>query len=145
MQDRVKRIIQGSCYRSCVGELDFEMAKTLKDGMRLLRVFLPDIVILDLGLPDSRGPETIRAIPSIVDRATVIVLTSAVDPETAIRCLGAGAREFVDKMNDLEKSQVLEHAILIAKDEQKKAPRPFLVAIRAALEMTKKTLGQNEK
>lgn len=57
-----------------------------------------DVVILDLGLPDSVGRHTFDAVFSVVGEAVpVIVITSTDDEELAIECVALGAQEFVVK------------------------------------------------
>jgi two-component system response regulator len=59
----------------------------------------PDLVLLDLGLPDSPGLEVLRGIRSVPDlRTTPVVVLSCSDDETVVRqCMDAGANAFVVK------------------------------------------------
>jgi DNA-binding NarL/FixJ family response regulator len=62
----------------------------------------PDTVLMDIALPDSDGPATIRQIVSASPIVRVIVLTATKDPEAGIRALKAGASGYVTKDVDLE-------------------------------------------
>jgi carbon storage regulator CsrA len=59
----------------------------------------PDLVLLDLGLPDSSGLEVLRSIRSVPDlRTTPVVVLSCSDDETVMQqCMEAGANAFVVK------------------------------------------------
>jgi DNA-binding response OmpR family regulator len=66
------------------------------DGLRLAVDDAPDIVILDLGLPDLDGAEALRMLRAVSD-VPVIVATARDDDPTAVRALNAGADDFLAK------------------------------------------------
>lgn len=61
-----------------------------------------DIAILDLRLPDGDGASLIEEIKAISPVATVIVLTSSIDPAEADRALERGADVVLKKLTDLD-------------------------------------------
>lgn len=74
----------------------------LEDPVRFWTAFQeeqPDLVILDLGLPQGSGEELCRAIRGDVDRAglPVLFLTAGSDPATVSAVFAAGADDFVAK------------------------------------------------
>lgn len=90
----------------------------------------PDVILLDLKLPDSPLHSTVDRIVEFSRIAPVIVMTNARNPDLAIKCLTQGARDFIDKMDLKDKQEILEHAIQIAVGENK----------RRKQDATKKTL-----
>jgi diguanylate cyclase (GGDEF)-like protein len=69
----------------------------------------PDIILLDLHLPDSRGIETVRrAIPG-AHGVPVVVLTGSEGPETGMQAVEAGAQDYVPKTELL--SPLLSRAV----------------------------------
>ena len=64
----------------------------------------PDLVLLDLGLPDSSGLEVLRSIRSVPDlRTTPVVVLSCSDDETVMhQCMEAGANAFVVKWTNCD-------------------------------------------
>lgn len=92
----------------------------------------PDVILLDLKLPDSPLMSTVEKIVEFSRIAPVIVMTNARNPDLAIKCLTQGARDFIDKMDLKDKEEILEHAIQIAVGENKKR----------RMEAAKKTLDQ---
>ncbi|MEM6609392.1 MAG: hybrid sensor histidine kinase/response regulator [Pseudomonadota bacterium] len=56
-----------------------------------------DIVLLDLGLPESTGIDTLRAAIAHIEDCPILVLTSANDTELGLAAIQAGAADFVDK------------------------------------------------
>lgn len=72
------------------------VAQTAAEGMFLFTSHHPDIVLLDLGLPDKDGVEVIRDIRSFA--ATPILVISARDQEREkIEALDAGADDYITK------------------------------------------------
>ena len=64
----------------------------------------PDLVLLDLGLPDGSGLEVLRSIRSVPDlRTTPVVVLSCSDDETVMhQCMEAGANAFVVKWTNYD-------------------------------------------
>ena len=67
-----------------------------EEGVELVRKELPDIVILDLTLPDIDGFEVLQKIRSFSD-VLVVILTARGDEDNRIRGLQEGADEYIVK------------------------------------------------
>jgi DNA-binding response OmpR family regulator len=65
-----------------------------------------DVVLLDLGLPESQGLPTLKALLPDA-RAPIIVLSGQSDPESEQEALDAGARGYLPK-NHLTAAALLE-------------------------------------
>jgi len=65
-------------------------------GLRLAVEGRPDLVVLDLGVPDLDGIEILRMLRA-VSTVPVIVTTVAGDDATAVRSLDAGADDYISK------------------------------------------------
>jgi len=87
-------------------------ATTLKEGLRLLAQEGTDLVLTDLGLPDSHGLDTITRVLYQSKYTPVVVLSGLDDEELAIRAVHLGAQDYVVK-GQVEGRQ-LERAILYA-------------------------------
>jgi DNA-binding NarL/FixJ family response regulator len=57
----------------------------------------PDVVLLDLSLPDCSGLDVLKTLQQAAPRTKVIILTAYEDPELERICLAAGAAAFVGK------------------------------------------------
>jgi len=55
----------------------------------------PELVVVDLDLPDSKGLETLRCVADIAAETPVIVLTASNNEETGIRALQNGAADYL--------------------------------------------------
>ncbi len=69
---------------------------TAMGGLQGVIENVPDIVVLDLGLPDLDGSELLRMLRSVSD-VPVIVATARNDEQEIVRLLNAGADEYVVK------------------------------------------------
>jgi len=72
-------------------------AATGKQGIELFEKHLPDITLLDLGLPDVHGVEVIKALRAAHPDARLIVLTTYGGDVQALRALRAGAAGYLLK------------------------------------------------
>lgn len=57
-----------------------------------------DVVLLDLGLPDSQGMDTIRAVLRPFPRLPIVVLSGHDDDRAALEAIQAGAQDYLVKM-----------------------------------------------
>jgi DNA-binding response OmpR family regulator len=71
-------------------------AGTALEGLRQAVDERPDLVVLDLGLPDLDGREMLRMLRA-VSSVPVIVATARDDDESVVRALDAGADDYVVK------------------------------------------------
>jgi two-component system, OmpR family, KDP operon response regulator KdpE len=68
-----------------------------KAALELFSQQLPDIVILDLGLPDMQGHELLRALRTRNDSVPIVVLSSRDDEAGKVQALDSGADDYVTK------------------------------------------------
>ncbi|NMC45471.1 MAG: response regulator transcription factor [Chloroflexi bacterium] len=71
-------------------------ALTGREGLDKLRTFMPDLVLLDVMLPDLDGFELLKMIREI-DNVPVIMLTAKGEEEDKVRGLELGADDYVTK------------------------------------------------
>lgn len=99
-EETTSRVIQD------VLEKEEYIVKTAKDGEEGLKYtdeFLPDIIILDLNLPDMNGLEIcskIRSNSSIYNNPAIIILTAEADQEVVREGLSTGADDYIKKPFD---------------------------------------------
>jgi PAS domain S-box-containing protein len=81
------------------GVARFEMETIHKLADALERCSRPgiDVVLLDLGLPDSGGLDTLKAFRSRVPDLPIVVLTGLVDEKTAAQAMEIGAQDYLIK------------------------------------------------
>ncbi len=77
-------------------------AGTAADARRLSREHAPDVVLLDLRLPDADGLAAFEALRTDAPDVAVIVLTGYADVRTAVNAMHHGAADVLEKPVDLQ-------------------------------------------
>jgi two-component system response regulator DevR len=75
-------------------------AGTATEGVALARHLRPDVVLLDLRLPDRPGFVACRELGEVVPSARVLILTSSTDERNVQQAITAGAYGYLLKDND---------------------------------------------
>ncbi len=73
--------------------------ETEAELLRTLQEFRPDLVITDYALPRFDGMRVLQGVRKFDPTLPVIVLTGAINEETAVACIKAGAADYVLKSN----------------------------------------------
>jgi two-component system KDP operon response regulator KdpE len=81
------------------GDVEVLEAGTGEEGLRLVEERRPDLVLLDVGLPDRDGFSVLREIRSF-SAVPVVMLTARDEPIDTVRGLEAGADDYVAKPFD---------------------------------------------
>ena len=72
-------------------------ASSGKMALQLLSEQTPDLIVLDLGLPDMQGHELLRMMRARNDTVPIVVLSSRDDETGKVQALDAGADDYVTK------------------------------------------------
>ena len=94
------RLISEMFVDACRAGPTFELtwAQSLADGLEHLGRSGVDVVILDLGLPESNGLETVRRLfASKVAVPTLVVMSGSADEDVAMQALQVGAQDYLVK------------------------------------------------
>ncbi|MDO8464284.1 MAG: fused response regulator/phosphatase [Gallionella sp.] len=79
------------------GDNEPAWAKTLAEGIAAAYREKPDVVLLDLSLPDSAGLDTVHAMRAALHDVPIVVLTGHDDNALAIAALQTGAQDYLVK------------------------------------------------
>ncbi|HLV33305.1 MAG TPA: response regulator [Chitinispirillaceae bacterium] len=88
-------------------QLNFQVVATGNDGndaVELYKKYKPDLITLDITMPNKDGIEALREILSINPEANVLMI-SAVRGSAMLECMNEGAKGYVEKplkFNDSE-------------------------------------------
>jgi two-component system response regulator AtoC len=97
----IEQTLQGAGYTVAVAE-------TAADGMALFQQLLPDVVFLDLRLPDENGLTVLKAIKGENGPdAAVIVMTAFGEIRTAVEAMRLGAYDYLKKPFDFSELEVV--------------------------------------
>jgi DNA-binding response OmpR family regulator len=89
-----------------------QWAETGRDGITTARSFIPDLVLLDLSLPDQDGLDLCRRFAASKDPIPVIVITARGQQEDRVRGLTLGADDYVVKPFALDELLARINAVL---------------------------------
>ena len=93
-----------------------EVARTGAEGLERVRAEPPDVILLDLRLPDQSGLEVSQQIRRIDARIPIIFITIAKSADAAIEAMQQGAYDYLFKPLDLRQLQhVVGEALEVAR------------------------------
>ena len=72
------------------------------EAVAMVETVKPDLVLLDVAMPDMDGVETLKRIVAIEPALAVIMVTANADIGTTSKLLGLGAVDYVPKPFDLD-------------------------------------------
>jgi two-component system, NarL family, sensor histidine kinase UhpB len=90
-------LLRESIHLSGIAVADIQMADTLAAATGLLKHRKPDIVFLDLYLPDSSGLESFHLLQEYMTNSAVIILSGLSDTKVARQAIAGGAQDFLAK------------------------------------------------
>jgi DNA-binding NtrC family response regulator len=77
-------------------------AKTGLEAVEMTQKYIPDLILLDLKLPDIDGIEVLSRVKAIFPEICVVMITAFGDIETAVHAMKQGAYDFVTKPINLD-------------------------------------------
>ncbi len=96
------------------------MAENGREGLEKYEENFPDMVILDIRLPDIDGLESLKRIKAKNRKALVIIITAYDDMKTTVEAIKSGAFEYLVKPLDfVEMDMAIEKAFQVSKLEEK--------------------------
>lgn len=100
-RDGIKSLLENTEHIEIIGE-----ASNGKELLGLLKHTVPDILILDITLPDISGIEITRQVVSDYPGLNVLILSMHNENEFVVNALKAGAKGYLPK--DISKHELLE-------------------------------------
>jgi two-component system, NtrC family, response regulator AtoC len=78
-------------------------AHTGAEGLEKSSLLKPDLILLDLHLPDMLGTEVLTKLNENANKASVVVITGEGSVDSAVSAMKMGAEDYLEKPIDLEK------------------------------------------
>lgn len=73
------------------------LAKNGQEALRICKVTLPDLITMDLTMPEMDGVSCIKELTGKYPTINILVISALSDKATAIQALKLGARGFINK------------------------------------------------
>jgi len=89
----------------------FMRVETREDFIEAVHSFQPDLIITDYRMPRFDGMTALRLSIELAPFTPVIVLTGAINEDTAVECMKAGATDYVIKEHIKRLGQAVNHAL----------------------------------
>ena len=124
---------------------EFEVVGQARDGEEAVRAaseLAPDVVVLDVMMPNKDGVEACREIMESLPDTRVVMLTASTEEDAVIEAVAAGATGYLQKVSGME--QLLATVRDVAAGEIRvpaSIVRRVFAAIRAGAEQEEKGLG----
>ncbi|MCX7257183.1 MAG: response regulator [Polaromonas sp.] len=103
IRTRISRVVQSGGIK---GVVLAGLARNGAEALRIARAVRPDVVTMDLTMPEMDGIECITALLKFDPRISILVVSALSDKSTAIQALKLGARGFVAKPFTDEELQI---------------------------------------
>jgi DNA-binding response OmpR family regulator len=116
-------------------------APRLGDALRTLETKEVDVVVLDLGLPDASGVDSVRTVRALRGQVPIVVLTGSDEEDLALACIDAGAQDYLPKseVNARNLKRAIGYAITRLREAQLREMQAMLVGYRAMSTQTQGT------
>src|SRR3989442_11036865 len=111
----IKAILRNHPSLEIVGE-----ARDGRQAVELVKEFRPDVLLMDVSMPDMNGFDATRRVHDFDPSIKVLILTMHEEEELVARCLEAGAAGYIIK--DAPASQLLYAIETVQKGEQYLSP-----------------------
>lgn len=100
-------------------------ARTGKEGIEVTKQTKPDVVIMDINMPDMDGITATETIRKLNSYTQIVILSVQGDPNYMRRAMLAGARDFLTKPPTVDElTAAVRRAGKMAQDEKAKLPAP---------------------
>src|SRR5438876_5931220 len=107
--DQVRQVFPAPAHR-------VEIAPTGREGLERVSDVRPDVILLDLRLPDQSGLDVLKQLRQIDARIPVVLVTVVRSAESAIEAMRQGAYDYLLKPLDLQKlDRVIGEALKVAR------------------------------
>jgi two-component system nitrogen regulation response regulator GlnG len=109
LPDQVAQVFPAPAHR-------VEVASTGTEGLERVAHVRPDVILLDLRLPDRSGLDVLRQLRQIDARIPVVLVTATRSAESAIEAMRQGAYDYLLKPLDLQKlDRVIGEALKVSR------------------------------
>ncbi len=97
------------------GEYQVLLAKNAEEAFRQIETHLPDVILLDILLPDMDGLRVLEKLKKTLPEQIIIMITATKTVKTAVEAMKLGAYDYITKPFDVDELRLIVHRALSAK------------------------------
>lgn len=117
-RETIRKLLQFDYDVEVVG-----VARTGREGIDIAKETKPDVIIMDINMPDMDGITATEMIRKTVPHTQIVILSVQGDPNYMRRAMLAGARDFLTKPPAVDElTSAIKRAGKMAQEERDKAP-----------------------
>lgn len=121
-RENIRKLLQFEADVEVVG-----VARTGREGIDLTKEVKPDVVLMDINMPDMDGIMATEAIRKILPYVKIVILSVQSDPNYMRRAMLAGARDFLAKPPTVDElTGAIRRAGALAHEEKAKMSQAFV-------------------
>jgi pilus assembly protein CpaE len=121
-RENIRKLLQFEADVEVVG-----VARTGREGIDLAKEMKPDVVLMDINMPDMDGISATEAIRKVLPSVQIVILSVQSDPNYMRRAMLAGARDFLAKPPTVDElTGAIRRAGVMAHDEKKKMSQAYV-------------------
>ncbi|MBC8321677.1 MAG: PAS domain S-box protein [Bacteroidetes bacterium] len=109
---------------------------TLQEGIKQIQKEIPDVILLDLNPPDSKGQQTFEILHSNYPDIPIILVSGMEDEELSLYLIQLGAQDFINKSNIA--SRIIERSISYSLERNK-----LRISLQESEEFTKRIIDSS--
>jgi pilus assembly protein CpaE len=118
-RENIRKLLQFEPDVEVVG-----VARTGREAIDISKDVKPDVLLMDINMPDMDGIAATEIIRKMVPFTQIIILSIQNDPNYMRRAMLAGARDFLTKPPTIDElNSAIRRAGAMARDERTKAPQ----------------------
>lgn len=117
-RENIRKLLQFESDVEVIG-----VARTSKEAIDLSKEVKPDVILMDINMPDMDGIAATEAIRRVLPYAQIVILSVQSDSNYMRRAMLAGARDFLTKPPTIDElNSAIRRAGAMAHEERAKAP-----------------------
>ena len=115
----IRKHLEGTNTAFLPDDIELYHEESLEDGIERLDHDPVDLLLLDLGLPETEGAATFDEVREHIESVPVVVLTNLDDEQTAVDLLKQGAQDYLSKAALGEEQLVKSIRYALERQDQK--------------------------